>query len=102
MFEKKIEKLRRKFMRLQQSREMIKSRLQSAITWNRKVAAAAKTIQWPNIQKIEQMLLQKDTQLQQIRIQYQKEVENLQKKLHRRDETLRKVLLNKVKKKSPQ
>ncbi|XP_031635137.1 protein Cep89 homolog [Contarinia nasturtii] len=99
VFEKKIEKIRRKFVHLQQSRAMIKSRLKSAITWNQKVEAAAKTISWPNLQKIEQMLRQKDTQLQQIHIQYKNDVENLQKKLHRRDETLRKVLLNKVKKK---
>lgn len=94
-----MEKLRHKFQRLQQSREMIKSRLRTAITWNRKVEAAAKTISWQDLRKIEQLLIQKESQLQQLRIQYQNEVEKLQRKLHRRDETLRKILLNKVKKK---
>lgn len=82
---------------MQQSRDMIKSRLRSAITWNRKVEAAAKTISWQDLHKIEQVLVQKEAQLQQLRIQYQTEIEKLQRKLHRRDEMLRKILLNKVK-----
>ncbi|XP_055316913.1 protein Cep89 homolog [Sitodiplosis mosellana] len=98
-FEKKLEKLRHKFLRLRQSREVIKSRLRSAITWNRKIEAAAKTISWQDLRKIEQMLIQKDYQLQQFRIQHQNEMEKLQRKLSRRDELLRKLLLNKVKKK---
>lgn len=97
--EKKVEKLRQKCMRLQQSRDMIKSRLRSSITWNRKVEAAAKTISWQDLHKIEQLLLQKESQLQQLRTQYQNDVEKLQRKLHRRNETLHKILLNKVKKK---
>lgn len=99
IFEKKVEKLRHKFQRLQQSRELIKSRLRTAITWNRKVEAAAKTLSWQDLRKIEQLLVQKESQLQQARVQYQNELEKLQRKLHRRDETLRKILLNKVKKK---
>lgn len=99
IFERKLEKLRHKFLRLRQSREIIKSRLRSAITWNRKIEAAAKTISWQDLRKIEQALVQKDYQLQQFRIQHQNEVEKLQRKLSRRDEMLRKLLLNKVKKK---
>lgn len=97
MYHKRLEKLRSKFLRMQQSRDMIKSRLRSAITWNRKVEAAAKTISWQDLHKIEQVLVQKEAQLQQLRIQYQTEIEKLQRKLHRRDEMLRKILLNKVK-----
>lgn len=84
---------------MRQSREVIKSRLRSAITWNRKIEAAAKTISWQDLRKIEQMLVQKEYQLQQFRIQYQNEMEKLQRKLNRRDELLRKLLLNKVKRK---
>lgn len=94
-----MEKLRHKCLRLQQSREMMKSRLRSAITWNRKVEAAAKTISWQDLHKIEQLLIQKEAQLQQLRTQYQNEIEKLQRKLQRRNETLHKILLNKVKKK---
>ena len=86
-------------VRLRQSHEVIKSRLRSAIAWNRKIEAAAKTISWQDLRKIEQMLVQNGYQLQQIRIQHQNEVEKLQRKLSRRDELLRKLLLNKVKKK---
>lgn len=92
--------MRSKFLRLQQSRDMIKSRLRSAITWNRKVEAAAKTISWQDLHKIEQVLVQKDSQLQQLRIHHQSEIDKLQRKLHRRDEMLRKILLNKVKRKN--
>lgn len=95
-----MEKLRSKFLRMQQSREMIKSRLRSAITWNRKVEAAAKTISWQDLRKIEQLLVQKESQLQQLRQQYQTDIDKLQRKLHRRDEMLRKILLNKVKRKT--
>lgn len=91
--------MRYKCLRLQQSQQLIKSRLRSAITWNRKVEAVAKTVSWQDIRKIEQLLVQKEFQLQQLRIQYQNEVDQLQRKLQRRDETLRKILLHKVKKK---
>lgn len=92
--------MRGKFVRLQQSRAVIKSRLRSAITWNRKVEAAAKTISWQDLHKIEQFLVQKEAQIQQLRVHYQNEIDKLQRKLHRRDEMLRKILLNKVKRKN--
>lgn len=95
-----MEKLRSKFVRLQQSCDLIKSRLRNAITWNRKVEVAAKTISWQDLHKIEHVLVQKDSQLQQLRIQYQNEIDKLQRKLHRREEMLRKILLNKVKRKN--
>lgn len=99
-YHKKMEKLRTKFLRLQQSRDTIRNRLRTALAWNHKIEAAAKTISWPNLHKIEQLLQQKESQLQQLRIQYRNDVDKLQRKLHRRDEILRKILLNKVKRKN--
>lgn len=95
-----MEKLRTKFLRLQQSRDTMRNRLRTALTWNRRIEAAAKTISWPNLHKIEQSLQQKESQLQQLRQQYRNDVDKLQRKLHRRDEILRKILLNKVKRKN--
>lgn len=99
-YHKRMEKLRTKFLRLQQSRDKMRTRLRTALTWNRKIEAAAKTISWPNLHKIEQLLQQKETQLQQLRTQYRNDVDKLQRKLHRRDEMLRKILVNKMKRKN--
>lgn len=94
-YHKKMGKLRTKFQRLQQSRDTIRNRLRTAL-----IEATTKTISWPNLHKIEQLLQQKESQLQQLRTQYRNDVDKLQRKLHRRDEILRKILLNKVKRKN--
>lgn len=98
--EKKLGRIRQKFHRLRQSRSILKDRLRGAMTWNRKMEAMSKTINnvsWQDLHKIEQLLLQKEAQMQQLRVQHLNEIEKLQRKLLRRDETLRKILLNKVK-----
>lgn len=98
--DQKMEKMRRKFYRLRQSRDILKDRLRHTVSWNQKIEAAAKTINkvsWQDVHKIDQLLVQKEMQLQQIRAQHFNEVQKLQRKLTRRDEMLRKILLNKVK-----
>lgn len=100
MFEKKLDKIRCKFHRMQQSRDLLKSRLKSALIWNRKITSETKptnNISWQDIRKIEQLLIQKEAQLQQLRVMHINEMEKMQRKLNRRDEMLKKILLNKVK-----
>lgn len=99
MFEKKLEKTRQKFHRIQQSKDALKTRLKNAITWNRKIEAATKnvnSISWQDFRKLEQILIQKEAQLQQMRLSHLNEIDQLHRKLKRRDETLRKILLNRL------
>lgn len=93
-------KVRHKFKRLRQSREILKDRLQSTLTWNKKTETVTKTVDktpWHGMHTAEQLLLQKELQIQQLRTQYFNEVQKLQRKLTRRDEMLRKILLSKLK-----
>lgn len=99
MFEKRLEKTRQKFHRIQQSKDALKCRLKNAVAWNRRIEAASKninSISWQDFRKLEQLLFQKEVQLQQMRVSHLNEIDQLQRKLNRRDETLRKILLNKV------
>lgn len=99
MLEKKLEKTRQKFHRLQQSKEALKCRLKNAVAWNRRIEAASKNVNslsWQDFRKLEQFLIQKEVQLHQMRVLHLNEINQLQRKLNRRDETLRKILLNKV------
>lgn len=85
---------------MQQSREHLKSRVKTMLIWSRKIEAATKPVNnvtWQDVRKIEQLLIQKEVQLQQLRASHLREIEKLQRKLHLRDETLRKILLHKVK-----
>lgn len=99
MLEKRLEKTRQKFQRLQQSKDALKCRLKNAIAWNRRIEAASKNvniISWQDFRRLEQLLIQKEAQLQQLRASHLNEIDQLQRKLNRRDETLRKILLNKI------
>lgn len=99
-YEAKLERIRQQFQHIRQSRSILKDRLKGVLTWNRKMEAVSKTtntVSWQDLYKVERMLYQKDVQLQQLRVQHTTEIDKLQRKLHRRDELLRKMLLNKVK-----
>lgn len=99
MLEKRLERTRQKFHRIQQSKDALKCRLKNAVAWNRRIEAASKNvnnISWQDFRKLEQLLIQKEAQLQQMRATHLNEIDRLQRKLNRRDETLRKILLNKV------
>lgn len=96
----KLERVKQQFLRVRQSRSLLKDRLKGAITWNRKIEAATKpssSVSWQDLYKVERLLYQKEVQLHQVRVQHAGEIEKLQRKLHRRDELLRKVLIHKVK-----
>lgn len=99
ILEKKLERTRQKFHRIQQSKDALKCRLKNAVAWNRKIEAASKNVNslsWQDFRKLEQILLQKEAQLQQMRASHLNEINQFQRKLNRRDETLRKILLNKM------
>lgn len=95
-----MDRIRQQIQHLRQSRSILKDRLKGALTWNRKMEAVTKTtntVSWQDLYKVERLLYQKDVQLQHLRVQHTNEVDKLQRKLQRRDELLRKMLLNKVK-----
>lgn len=95
-----IDKLHQKLNRIRQSRDTLDDRLKNTVTWNKNMKANAKAIQkisWQGLRKIEQLLRQKDVQLQQLNAQHSAEMEKLQRKLKRKDEIIKKILLNKAK-----
>lgn len=99
-YEHKLERIRQQIHHIRQSRSILKDRLKAALTWNRKMEAVNKStnaVSWQDLYKVERLLYQKDLQLQQLRVQHASEIEKMQHKLQRRDELLRKVLLNKMK-----
>lgn len=94
-----MERLRQQIQHIRQSRSILKERLKGALSWNRKMDTVSKTthsVSWHDLYKVERLLYQKDVQIQQLRIQHTAELDKLQRKLHRRDELLRKMLLNKI------
>lgn len=99
-FDQKNLKLRQRLMQIRQSRDIIKDRLKSTISWNKNIETAiraTKNVSWQDLHKIEQLLAQKEAHIQSMHQQHLAEIERLNRKLNHRDETLKKVLLNKVK-----
>lgn len=96
MYTKKIASLRKKLVHMKHSRDHLKERVNSTV---RNIEATTKNIRnlsYQDFHRVEQLLHQKDEQIRRIHIQYLAEIDKLQRKLNRRDESIKKILSNKL------
>lgn len=89
--------MRQHLIRGRQSRDQLRRSFENTVKNIEANAKNIKTVSWQDLQRIEQLLCQKDIQIQQMHSQHAAEIEKLHRKLNLRDETMKKVLLNKVK-----
>lgn len=90
-------KMRQNMEITRQSRDRLRQTFESTIKNMEATVQSVRTVSLQDLQRIEQLLCQKEIQMQQMHAHHATEVEKLNRKLNRRDETLKKVLLNKVK-----
>lgn len=66
--------------------------------WSRSLEGSQTRINssWNELQQIQSLLEQKESQMRTMRMRYSSEIENLTRKLKQREETLKKILQEKV------
>lgn len=90
-------KQRQSLEHTRQSRDRLRQSFEGTIKNMEATVQSVRTGSLKELQRIEQLLCQKEIQMQQMHVQHATEIEKFNRKLYRRDETLKKVLLNKVK-----
>lgn len=98
LLNQKNETLRHSLNRLRHSRESLKKRLKASAVWSRSLEGSQSRIHnsWNELQHIQNLLDQKESQMRTMRMRYMAEIENLTRKLKQREETLKKILQDKV------
>ncbi|XP_058067162.1 protein Cep89 homolog [Anopheles bellator] len=84
--------------RARQSKEILKQRLKTMINWGKGTEQRKDQLQesWRSIKALQEQLAQRDGQLQALQQRHRTDVEQLHRRLHQREETLRKVLAGKA------
>ncbi|XP_050095468.1 protein Cep89 homolog isoform X2 [Anopheles aquasalis] len=90
--------LKQTLERTRQSKEILKQRLKTMISWGKGSEQRKDQLQdsWRTIRALQEQLQQRDGELQTLQQRYQLEVEQLQRRLRQREETLRKILADKA------
>lgn len=89
--------MRQGLVHAQQAYDQLRHRFERKVKYIAATARSIKTVSKEDLQRIEQLMYQKEIQIQQLRAQHAAEIEKMNRKLNRRDETLKQVLLDKVK-----
>ncbi|XP_055625703.1 protein Cep89 homolog [Toxorhynchites rutilus septentrionalis] len=86
--------LKQSLERIRQSKEVLKTRLKKMITWSKSVEQRRDQWQdsWRSVKALQDKVRQRDEQLQALQAQYRSEVDQLQRRLRHREDTLRNVL----------
>ncbi|XP_063697205.1 protein Cep89 homolog [Culicoides brevitarsis] len=84
--------------RIRQSKEMLRTRLKAVIAWGKNLEDGKGKVQanWNDLNQVEMLLAQKQSQVQAIQAKHRSEVDELQRKLKSREETLHKILKEKT------
>ncbi|KFB47420.1 AGAP011398-PA-like protein [Anopheles sinensis] len=90
--------LKQTLERTRQSKEILKQRLKTMITWGKGSEQRKDQLQesWQTIRALQAQLQQRDGQLRSLQQRYQTEVEQLERRLRQREDTLRKILAEKA------
>uniref|UniRef100_A0A182IMR3 Uncharacterized protein n=1 Tax=Anopheles atroparvus TaxID=41427 RepID=A0A182IMR3_ANOAO len=90
--------LKRTLERTRQSKEILKQRLKTMISWGKGSEQRKDQLQesWQTIRALQGQLQQRDTQFRSLQQRYQTEVDQLQRRLRQREDTLRKILGDKA------
>ncbi|XP_055597020.1 protein Cep89 homolog [Uranotaenia lowii] len=91
--------LRQSLSRTRQSKEVLKSRLKNMITWGRNVEQRRDQLQdsWKSVRALEERIRQREEQLQNLQAHHRLEVDQLQRRLKQREDSLRRILEDKAK-----
>lgn len=84
--------LRQNLHHIRSSREQLKSRLKQS----RNLEGEQSKNTWSDLNKVQGMMHQRESQIQTLQMRHVSEIEQIKRKLQQRDETLRKVLNDKV------
>lgn len=82
---------------MKHSRDHLKERVNNTVRNIEATAKNIKNLSYQDFHRVEQLIQQKDEQIRRIHIQYLSEIDKLQRKLNRRDESIKKILANKLK-----
>uniref|UniRef100_A0A182YD91 Uncharacterized protein n=1 Tax=Anopheles stephensi TaxID=30069 RepID=A0A182YD91_ANOST len=90
--------LKQTLERTRQSKEILKQRLKTMITWGKGSDQRKDQLQdaWRNIRALQEQLQQRELQLQTQQQRFQQEQEQLHRRLRQREDTLRKILADKA------
>lgn len=88
--------MRQHLIQARQSREHLRQTFENTIRNMEETAKCIRTVSSQDLHRIEQLLIQKDMRMQQLHSHYKAEIDKMNRKLTRRDETLQKVLLTNV------
>lgn len=90
--------LKQTLERTRQSKEILKQRLKTMISWGKGSEQRKDQLAdcWRNIRALQDQLQQRDRQLQAQQQRFQVEQEQLQRRLRQREDTLRKILADKA------
>lgn len=89
--------MRQSLAHARQSHDHLRQSVESTVKNIEATTKNIKAVSWQDMQRIEQLLCQKEIQMQRLHTLHAAEIEKLNRKLSRRDETLQKVLFNNVK-----
>lgn len=94
--------LKQNLYRIRRSRESLRRRLKTALTFTTEVEGSKTQIKetWHDLNSIDAILSKKEMEIQQMQRDYKLQIERMRRKLMNRDETLKKVLQDRVKRRS--
>lgn len=90
--------LRQNLHHIRSSREILKSRLKKSISSGKNLEGEQSKIKntWSDLNQVQGLIHQRESQIQTMQMRHVSEIEQIKRKLQQRDETLRKVLNDKV------
>lgn len=90
--------LRQNLHHIRSSREILKSRLKKSLSSGKNLEGEQSKITntWSDINKVQGLIHQRESQIQTMQMRHVSEIDQIKRKLQQRDETLRKVLNDKV------
>lgn len=90
--------LKRSLHHCRQSKEALKTRLKNVVTWGKGVEQRKDqlTDAWRNVKTLQEKIRQRDEQLHALQVRYGAEVEQLQRRLKQREDSLRRILEEKA------
>ncbi|XP_065091957.1 protein Cep89 homolog [Ochlerotatus camptorhynchus] len=90
--------LKQSLQHCRQSKEVLKTRLKHVVTWGKGVEQRRDqlTDAWHNVKALQEKIRQRDEQLHALQVQYRSEVEQLQRRLKQREDSLRRILEEKA------
>ncbi|KXJ79801.1 hypothetical protein RP20_CCG028051 [Aedes albopictus] len=90
--------LKRTLHHCRQSKEALKARLKNVVTWGKGVEQRRDQLSdaWRNVKALQDKIHQRDEQLHALQVRYSAEVEQLQRRLKQREDSLRRILEEKA------